>query len=387
MPSSKPTNVDAQRVLAIMEELIKKLTYLSMIDQKVVENLRQEDGESTAAILGPELVSKIEHQIQLELYYEKQHTDQNGVFSLPQDEVEMTSLYREQIETLQKNTRELCRMMDSQEVIQALRGMQENKNSNLKELASVLHDMQAVMEKKLTTTVEEDNSRREVLEQHRKRAEHASKRKQELDRDLALVHSDRDKSQAARKEKITKLKADLDDVQHTTQMKLRVLTDKYDQRGREHRERFQKREAELSKIIEELGGSNSMLRTTSVREEEKKRKDKRNKEIELQRLIGEYDLEMLKQAEDQATLEAQYAKELQETLVLREQHEKLEAEHERQRQEKEIEEARATLLRMSQERRAKEANTVQAWWRGVKQREEFMKMKKQARKKGKGKKK
>eukprot|EP00820_Chromera_velia_P003414 Cvel_428.t1-p1 / transcript=Cvel_428.t1 / gene=Cvel_428 / organism=Chromera_velia_CCMP2878 / gene_product=hypothetical protein / transcript_product=hypothetical protein / location=Cvel_scaffold13:236720-238394(+) / protein_length=287 / sequence_SO=supercontig / SO=protein_coding / is_pseudo=false len=287
MPS-KPTNLDAQRILAVIEELIKKLTYLSMIDVKALENLKSEDGEATAAVLGPDLVSKIEQQIHLEMIFEKNHADPNG-FSLPQDDTELSFAMREQLETLQKSTRELCRAVDSQEIVLALRGLQENKDSTLKNLASILHEMQGLIEKRLTTTVEEDNSRREILEQYRKRAELANRRKKDLERDLALVQADRDKSQAARKEQITKLKADLDDIRHTTEFKLKSLAEKYEQRGKEHKERFQKRETELLKQISEMEQANENLRNVAEKEEEKKRKEKRNKEIELQRLLLEYD--------------------------------------------------------------------------------------------------
>ena len=37
MPTSKPTNIDAQRVLAIMDELKEKLTYLSVVTPQARE--------------------------------------------------------------------------------------------------------------------------------------------------------------------------------------------------------------------------------------------------------------------------------------------------------------------------------------------------------------
>uniref|UniRef100_A0A0G4FSP4 Dynein regulatory complex protein 10 n=1 Tax=Chromera velia CCMP2878 TaxID=1169474 RepID=A0A0G4FSP4_9ALVE len=386
MPSGKPMNIDAQRVLAITEELIKKLTYLSMIDPKVVENLKQEDGEATASLLGPELMGRIEQQVQIEILYEKNHTDQNGIFVPPTEDGELSPQTLEHIETMQRNARELCRLMDSPEIVQALRGLQESRNSNLKELASTVHDMTSIVEKKLTTTVEEDNSRREVLTHYRTRVELASKRKKELDRDLQLIIQDREKSQAGRREKITKLKADIDDVQDTTEVKLKVLREKYEARERDHTERFTKREAELQKTIADFRTSNDTLRKDAGKEEDRRKKDAKNREVELFRIIEQYDQEMFEKQENFDAILSEYSSELHSMERLRELNARTEAEAERNRQEKEIETAREQLLSQSKSRRDRLANFLQAWWRGVKQREDFMKMKKAAKKKRKGKK-
>ncbi|OLP89064.1 hypothetical protein AK812_SmicGene29524 [Symbiodinium microadriaticum] len=69
MPTAKPTNIDAQRILAIMDELKEKLTFLSFVSPQVLAGLQGEDGSATVEILGPELMKCFAEQLRLEDLY------------------------------------------------------------------------------------------------------------------------------------------------------------------------------------------------------------------------------------------------------------------------------------------------------------------------------
>ena len=81
--------------------------------------------------------------------------------------------------------------------------------------------------KRLSTTVEEERSRQELLEHYINREEAATKKRQQLEKDLAHVRRDREKSQTSRTEVLTKLKADLLDVRDSTEHKSRTLKERY----------------------------------------------------------------------------------------------------------------------------------------------------------------
>ena len=48
----KPTNIDAQRILAILQELKERLTYMSVVTPQVLEGLQSDDGSAVREILG-----------------------------------------------------------------------------------------------------------------------------------------------------------------------------------------------------------------------------------------------------------------------------------------------------------------------------------------------
>ena len=63
----KPTNADAQRILAVTQELKERLTFMSVITDEVWEAIEAEDGDqgATTALetLGPDLTKMIDEQI------------------------------------------------------------------------------------------------------------------------------------------------------------------------------------------------------------------------------------------------------------------------------------------------------------------------------------
>jgi len=80
------------------------------------------------------------------------------------------------------------------------------------QLLRTLADMQELALKRLTTTVEEDRSRQELLDQTIEREVAASKRRAQLEKDLAAIRRERENSKRERTEEITRLKAELNDV-------------------------------------------------------------------------------------------------------------------------------------------------------------------------------
>merc|ERR1719329_1158326 len=99
-----------------------------------------------------------------------------------------------------------------QNIVPELRNFQETRPTNMLQFLRTLADMQELTLKRLTTTVEEERSRQELLEHYVGREEAASKRRQLLEKDLAHIRREREKAGSSRTEVLTKLKADLLDV-------------------------------------------------------------------------------------------------------------------------------------------------------------------------------
>merc|ERR1719456_2070220 len=151
------------------------------------------------------------------------------------------------------NTLDVCRKMRTiQNAVPELRNFQETRPQNVLQLLRTLADMQELTLKRLTTTVEEERSRQELLEHYIQREEAMSKRRAQLEKDLAHIRREREKAQSSRTEVLTKLKADLLDVKDSTELRMRQLREKYEGRIMEHQEKFKVKEEEYTKQLEAL---------------------------------------------------------------------------------------------------------------------------------------
>merc|ERR1719399_577602 len=125
-------------------------------------------------MIGAELMKRMQEQIRLEDIYNVSIQKADGAFMAAMDNDDV----RETLERLQKNTRELCRKMkDKPTIVADLRNFQETRPANVVQLLRTLADMQDVTLKRLTTTVEEENSRKELLQLYLEREQAASARR------------------------------------------------------------------------------------------------------------------------------------------------------------------------------------------------------------------
>lgn len=375
---SKPTNLDAQRILSILDELKEKLTYLSVVTSQVMEAVQNEEGQTCAQeVLGPELLKKIEEQIKLEELYVSSNTQADGLLELPEDDDQ-----RETVEKLQKNTLDLCRSMKlKSNVVQELRNFQENRPQNVMQLLRTLADMQELTLKRLTTTVEEDRSRQELLDQYILREEQASKKRAQLEKDLATVRRERENSQSERTDELTRLKADLSDVKESTSLAMERLRTHFQTQMEQQKDTFTAKEAELQKKIADSRDELKKLQQASLEEEVNLRGKKRRGEMEVDKLIKDYDTEITATVDEYESQVKEYEKESKRLEALTEHFAKVDVEKQRKLEEEELTKARIHRLSKEEEKKHEMSCLIQSFWRGILQREEFVKLKK-AKKKG-----
>lgn len=382
MPTTKPTNIDAQRILAIMDELKEKLTYLSVATPQVLSGLQSEEGQPACELLGPELVKQFAEQIRLEELYVMANSASDGAFGHAEDNEDV----REDVKSLQKNTLDLCRKMRAvPNLVAELRNFQETRPGAVIQLLKTLADMQDLTLKRLITTVEEERSRKELLEHYNSRASEASKRRQQLDLDLQHIRRESEKQQSNRTEILTKLKAELLDVRESSFEHMNALRTRYETRMIEHQEVFDAKRLELEKKIAAIKESNAKLRAQSQDEETAKKKTAKRHEMDIDNVIKQYDERVKDMALTLSNHQEGFKKEQRQLNELREHFEKVDEEKAYIVAEEAISDARRTKLEAERERRNRSSALVQAFWRGIIQREQFTVMKKAARKKGGGK--
>lgn len=383
MPTSKPTNIDAQRVLAIMDELKEKLTYLSVVTPQVLEGLNGEEGTATAEMLGPELMKRMQEQMRLEDIYnvsiQKADGAGGGFLTMDSDDV------RETLDRLQKNTRELCRKMkDKPTIVADLRNFQETRPANVVQLLRTLADMQDVTLKRLTTTVEEERSRSELLQHYVEREAQASQKRALLEKDLTFIRREREKASSQRTEVITKLKADLHDVEENTEAKQNTLLRQHEKCMKEHLEKHKALEAKFEEDLAKLKAKYKELTAANKEVELTKIGKKRRGENDLMQVIQGYDTQIAELTTDYEAQVVDYKKEQKELEELEEHFAKVDMENARLEQELQIVNARTAKMAAKRKKEDDMATLVQSYWKAIIDREAFSKEKKAKKKKQKG---
>merc|ERR1719426_774091 len=280
-------------------------------------------------MIGPELMKRMQEQMRLEDIYNVSIQKADGAFlAMDNDDV------RETLDRLQKNTRELCRKMkDKPTIVADLRNFQETRPANVVQLLRTLADMQDVTLKRLTTTVEEERSRQELLQHYIERESQASAKRQLLEKDLSHIRREREKASSQRTEVITKLKADLHDVEENTEAKQNQLLRQHEKCMKEHLEKHKTLEAKFDEEILKLKLKYKELKETDKEGEIGKISKKRRGENDLMGVIQGYDTNISELKTDYEAQVIDYEKEQKELKELEEHFEKVDAENARLAQE------------------------------------------------------
>jgi hypothetical protein len=267
--------------------------------------------------------------------------------------------------------------------MQELSALQETKSQGVVQFLRTLAEMQELTLKRLTTTVEEERSRQELLEYYKSREAEASKRRQQLEKDLNHIRRDCERAQSQRTEILTKLKADLLDVKDSKLQRMTELRQRYEGRMKDHQEQFDQRREDLEKKIAELRDKNQKRRVLSQDEEMSKKKLVKRYEMDVENVIKSYDSQVKDMAYNLNEHHEMQKKEQKLLSELREHFEKVDAENDFIKAEEGISNARLAKQQKESESRNASSALVQAYWRGIIQREQYVSMKKASKKGGK----
>merc|ERR1711865_822350 len=256
---------------------------------------------------------------------QKQLMELREHFSKVDSEKECIS--NEDVKSLSQNTLQLCRKMkDTPNIVQELRNFQETRPAQMVQFLKTLVDMQELTLKRLTTTVEEERSKTELLEHYKIKEADASKRRQQLDKDLNHIRREKDRSQSHRTEILTKLKADLLDVKENKLDRMNSLRTRYENRMKEFQDQFNARKDEMEKRIENLKLKNKKLRDESQDDEVVKKKAVRRYEMDVESEIRKYDTTIKEMAYNLNEHQEGFRKEQKQLLELKEHFSKVDSE-------------------------------------------------------------
>merc|ERR1711998_430485 len=146
----KLTNVEAQRIMAILEETYEKLRFLSFVCVARVEN-----AEMLSELLGADVLSILEDQALLEQQY-IQVSSPEGYTGNSKGLPDFETLDDE----LRHSTRVVCRMLkDDPSIVERMQTINNTQTEAKLHYLHTFDELKMQMYSKLSTTVEEEKSK------------------------------------------------------------------------------------------------------------------------------------------------------------------------------------------------------------------------------------
>lgn len=233
--------------------------------------------------------------------------------------------------------------------------------------------------KRMKTTVEEERAREELLEKYVQQENAASSRRAELETQLTLLRTEREKASNRSSEIIMKLKADLQDVVDFTDQRLTQLHEQYSKREADMVRNFEFRITELRALMTQQQKHNMTFLTRGEEESDFLKSKKKIAVKDLEKVIENFDREMFdKETKIRELTEKNAADDVTVSRLQALVH-TVKEESERLRQEQNLELAREEVAKTQLAAYSKAACSLQSYWRGILQREEYIQMKKSAR--------
>ena len=270
--------------------------------------------------------------------------------------------------TVRSSTRDLTRSVkarnDLREKILSVCGGNEPDQA-IVDLSETLDKLKILVQKKLCTTVEQEESRQGYAAELSLRAREAEKDVEELERQLKEERAKTEHDLSYHNEIISKLNAELTDIrQKTDTLRKRLEKDTNTERStnlQAHDKRRTAYEEELAKLEEKC----DLQAQEYTKAEEALRKKKTKLETEVSNMITKYDNEMGAKQTELEDIQAEYDIELTRLAELSEFFNKVDADIANQKEEEAKMEAERARLRGAMDRLGKAAAKIQALCRGV----------------------
>ena len=386
MSTKHLTNVEAQRIIAILSELYSKIQLLSHVPPL----RRVPDFESFQHEVGPEVAQVLDEQVLLEQQYKwvstPQHEQQSDAapgFDADQALPDFETLDDE----LRHSTRVVCRMLREAPGISAqLQGLgDQGPSPTMRKYLNTCLELKAQTFQKLSTSVEEEKSKEDWFLEVSAREEKASQTLRQLQKEIKAEKAERERQVSARNETIQKLREELESIKTSTLAEERQLDAETKASEEADRNGFTSKEATLSDELRRLTEELKNKRASNKEAEEALRKKKVKYEGEVASWISKYDVDMEEKDREISALRLIYEEERKELNRLETYFNKLMAEREAALAEerKKAEERARQQAQMAT--LSKAATMLQKMWRGKCARRDMDK--KKSGKGGKGKKK
>eukprot|EP00798_Chlamydomonas_sp_ICE-L_P009805 gene9805-7695_t len=332
-------SLEASRVLAVLDESLEELRLLSYVTPEVMDS-----AEQLADVLGEELVaSLVRHRTQ-------------------------TTAGKSNITSEQTiaSTWSLIRMLRKSRATSRLQQLHTERSTGMLQALSYAERLRQYAQKRLTTTVEEDNSNREYYDEVREREEKAVNEKVQLEQKLKLQRVELQRQTHLVQSAEDKTRSELHEVQMATLAAKKSLQQEATAlRGEDH-DAF---DTEHTLLFKELSDAKAQLETLRLEHKDNEatlRKTKKRAQQDVEVVISEYDTDVGSKEEEYQSSLSEY----NEVMAQLEQFSSGFAEMHKERMEYEEAERKAAQQRLDEGltkvRNNRAARVIQSSWKGWK---------------------
>ena len=221
MSTSNLTVIESARISSIIEEALEKLSFLASITPDVMAHR-----DELSQIVGDEITRIIQEQRGLELRYEELIAQRSSLKALSNKAKykENQELIKEVARALRESTKELCRNLKGNPNIAENLSKIQTERSNLQNLLSkTLRELRENSFSTLTTTVEEEKARNDMILEVIAKEKEVSAAVKKLQEDLSSERHQHEAEVEERNEIISKLKEELQEVRTKSAIETKYL--------------------------------------------------------------------------------------------------------------------------------------------------------------------
>jgi len=362
MSTSNLTVIESARISSIIEEALEKLSFLASITPDVMAHR-----DELSQIVGDEITRIIQEQRGLELRYEELIAQRSSLKALSNKAKykENQELIKEVARALRESTKELCRNLKGNPNIAENLSKIQTERSNLQNLLSkTLRELRENSFSTLTTTVEEEKARNDMILEVIAKEKEVSASVKKLQEDLSSERHQHEAEVEERNEIISKLKEELQEVRTKSAIETKYLQ-------KESRARLQSLNRiygqSTSELDEQIWKVRKQLEIEVLANRESEEFLKR-KVVSLQKDAADwmqrYETDFEELEKEHETLNAQRTEDLVKLNDYTERYTKEMEEKARREEEARIREEMEALRKQEEERNTWAATTVQKLWRG-----------------------
>eukprot|EP00916_Digyalum_oweni_P002511 GHVL01004613.1.p1 GENE.GHVL01004613.1~~GHVL01004613.1.p1 ORF type:complete len:481 (-),score=59.73 GHVL01004613.1:229-1671(-) len=414
----KLTTVEAQRVMSVFDETIRRLEIVTLL-QFIMQNI-----DRFGVSLGGELVELLKHHSviissyddirqELDIQLDRRAAMQKSPDAIDDAEKEMggtdevdeeprqSSAYsarsahstNSQLEATMRNlslvaqqlshsTRNVLRAFSlNPAIMTVIQAEMSQRGSECKALLQFLHELKEILMHKLLTTPEEERERIAYLKEISKRERQSAVIIEKLEADLKEKNDDKEEEIRKKNNVIKKLQNELHQIEKFSEEHIRrIRADAEKQESADAKNSDGKRQ----KLQTEVGQLRSQLQNATMEHRESESELRRKKykiETEVENWIQRYDQELGERQDEYEEIDAVYTEEKKQLHELEERFNTLEKEYVGIMQERRLAREKREKAERELAMMVKASTTIQAFWRSYKVRKALKQRKKKGGKK------
>lgn len=374
--------IESARISSIIEEALEKLSFLASITPDVMAHR-----DELSQIVGDEITRIIQEQRGLELRYEELIAQRASLKALSNKAKykENQELIKEVARALRDSTKELCRNLKGNPNIAENLSKIQTERSNLQNLLSkTLRELRENSFSTLTTTVEEEKARNDMILEVIAKEKEVSAAVKKLQEDLANERQQHEAEVEERNEIIAKLKEELQEVRTKSAIETKYLQKESRARLQSLNRIYGQSTSDLDESIWRVRKQLEIEVRANKESEEFLKRKQQQLQHEIQTWMQKYDTDTEEMDRELEQLKASRAEDLVKLNDYTERYTKEMEEKARREEEARIRAEMEALRKQEEERNTWAATKVQALWRGYLARKAASGGKGKKGKKGKG---